>query len=110
MDLNHVFVSGRLTRDPELRYTPAGKAVCDLNVAVNRFYKDASGAQKEDTTFVSVVVWNKRAELCAEYLRKGSGVVVNGRLMQDHYEIEGRKVTKTRVVADDVQFMGRKKP
>jgi len=110
MDLNHVIISGRLTRDPVLRYIPgSGKAVIDLNIAVNRFFHDSSSHdEKKETTFVSVVVWDKRAEVCAKYLKKGSTVLVDGRLKQEYFERDGQKLTKTRVVANDVQFMEKK--
>ncbi len=105
--LNKVFLMGRLTRDPELRYTPSGTAVADFGLAINRAYKTAEGEKKESVTFVDITVWAKRAEICAEYLSKGRPVLVEGRLELDSWETQdGQKRSKLKVVADDVQFLG----
>jgi len=101
---NKVILMGNLTRDPELRYTPSGKAVAEISVAVN------TGAKgKEDTVFVNVTVWEKQAENCSEYLRKGSSVLVDGRLKMDEWNDKetGQKRTKLGVVAFAVQFIGK---
>jgi single-strand DNA-binding protein len=103
--LNRVFLIGNLTKDPDVRYTPAGKAVGDLRMAVSRRYKTASGENKEETCFVSVVVWGRQAETCGEYLRKGSSAFIEGRLQYDEWEKDGQKHNRLRVVADRVQFM-----
>ncbi|MEK7448461.1 MAG: single-stranded DNA-binding protein [Planctomycetota bacterium] len=105
--LNKVFLMGNLTRDPELRYTPDGTPVCSFGLAVNRFYTTAGGEKKQDAIFVDITVWRKQAENCAEYLKKGRPVMVEGRLEMDTWEgKDGQKRSKLRVVAVNVQFMG----
>ena len=108
-NLNRVFLAGNLTRDPEIRYTQAGKAIADLNLAINRRYKTASGELKEDTCFVNIVAWERQAELAGEYLRKGSSVLVEGSLRLDQWETNGEKRSRLRVVADRIQFLDRLK-
>src|SRR3989344_3604209 len=78
--LNKVLLIGNLTRDPELRYTPSGAAVCTFGVATNRYYVASDGTKKEDTEFIKIVSWNKLAELCSQLLSKGRKVYVEGRL------------------------------
>jgi len=108
-NLNRVFLAGNLTRDPEVRYTPSGSAVADLNMAINRVYT-AGGEQKEETCFVNVVAWGRTAELCGEYLQKGSSVLIEGSLQYDQWQTEaGEKRSRLRVRADRVQFLGRPK-
>ena len=108
--LNKVFLIGNLTRAPELRYTPSGMAVADLRLAVNRRYQTQSGEKREDTCFLSVVVWGKQAESCSEYLDKGSPIMVEGRLQTRDWETkDGQKRNVVEVVAERVQFMGRPK-
>src|SRR5512143_1136912 len=104
-NLNRVILVGRLTRDPELRYTPQGTAVCRLGLAVSRVYKSAEGERKEDSTFVDVVVWEKSAEYCGEHLRKGRPVFVEGRLKSDMWDDKatGQKRSRLEVVAVSVQ-------
>ena len=102
---NKVVLIGNLTRDPELRYTPNGQAVCDFSIAINRKYT-VNGQEKDDVCFVDVVVWAKQAESCGKYLHKGSSVFVEGRLRNDTWEDkEGRKRSKLRVTAERVQFL-----
>ncbi|MBI3600404.1 MAG: single-stranded DNA-binding protein [Nitrospinae bacterium] len=106
--LNKVFLMGNLTRDPELRYTPGGAAVASFGLAVNRKYKQGEEV-KEETCFVDITVWAKQAENCAEYLSKGSGVLVEGRLSYRSWETEeGQKRSKIEVVANNVQFLPRR--
>ncbi len=108
--LNKVFLIGNLTRPPELRYTPSGTAVADVRLAVNRNYTTQGGERREDTCFLTVVVWGKQAESCGEYLDKGSPILVEGRLQTREWEgKDGQKRTVTEVVAERVQFMGRGK-
>ncbi len=108
MNYNKVLLIGNLTRDPELRYLNSGTAVCDLGLAVNRRFRKADGESGEETCFVDVVVWARQAENCNQFLRKGAGVFVEGRLTFDTWENqEGQKRSKHRVVADRVQFMPR---
>ena len=105
--LNKVLLIGNLTRQPELRYTPSGTAVADLRLAVNRNYTTQTGEKREDTCFLTVVVWGKQAESCREYLDKGSPVFVEGRIQTRDWEAkDGQKRTATEVVAERVQFMG----
>jgi len=105
--LNKVFLIGNLTRDPELRYTPNGTAVADLGLAVNREFASREGDRKTETCFVDIVVWQKIAESCKEYLSKGSPVFIEGRLQLDTWENkQGEKRSKMRVVAERVQFLG----
>jgi single-strand DNA-binding protein len=107
--LNKVFLMGNLTRDPELRYTPNGTAVAGFGVAVNRRYTTKEGDRKEDVDFFEVEVWDKQAENCNEYLAKGRGILVEGRLRQDRWEDEsGNKRSKLKIVASSVQFMPRR--
>lgn len=105
--LNSVVLIGNLTRDPELRYTQNGAAKTQFGIAINRYWKDREGNRQEETTFVPVVVWGAQAESCANYLKKGRPVAVEGRLSIRSYtteEGEQRKVTE--VVANNVQFLG----
>ena len=108
--LNKVLLIGNLTRPPELRYTPSGTAVADLRLAVNRNYSTQSGERREETCFLTVVVWGKQAESCGEYLDKGSQVFVEGRLQTRDWEgKDGQKRSATEIVADRVQFLSRTK-
>ena len=107
-NLNRVFLIGNLTRTPELRYTPSGTAVADLRLAVNRNYTTQGGEKREETCFLTVVVWGKQAESCGEYLDKGSPIMVEGRLQTRDWETkDGQKRSVVEVVAERVQFMGR---
>jgi single-strand DNA-binding protein len=104
--LNRVFLIGNLTRDPELRYVPSGTAVATFDIAVNRFYTSQSGEKKEETSFFRIVVWSRRAEVCAEYLTKGSPVLVDGRLRSRSWQTQdGQKRNTVEVVAQNVQFL-----
>lgn len=103
--LNKVLLIGRLTRDPEKRATPSGMAVAELGLAVNRRYKANNGEDREEVCYVNVTVWGKQAETCAEYLRKGSPIFVEGRLKLDEWEKDGQKRSKLGVVAERVQFL-----
>lgn len=106
--VNKVLLLGNLTRDPELRYTPQGAAVCEFSLALNRAYTSKQTGQRvEEVSFVDVVAWARTAELCAEYLKKGRQVFVEGRLTQDRWESpEGKKMSKLRVTAETVTFLG----
>jgi len=104
--LNKVFLVGNLTRDPELRYTPQGTAVTTLGLALNNFFKDKSGQNQKDTSFVNVVVWGQMAEACNQYLQKGRAIFVEGRLRSRSWQNnEGKNRTVLEVVAVRVQFM-----
>lgn len=112
--LNKVMLIGRLTRDPELRYTPSGTAVCNLAMATNRYGSDQSGERREFTDYHDIVVWNqgnrKLAELCSQYLAKGRLCYVEGRLQTRSWDDQatGQKRYKTEVNASDVQFLDSK--
>ena len=109
--LNKVFLIGNLTRAPELRYTPSGTAVSDLRLAVNRSYTTQGGEKREETCFLTVVVWGKQAESAAQYLDKGSPVLVEGRLQTRDWETkDGQKRNVVEVVAERLQFLGRGRP
>ena len=105
--LNKVFLIGNLTRDPELRVTPKGTAICQFGIAVNRQFKDESGATRDETTFVDIEAWGKQGELVSKYLSKGSLAMVEGRLKLDQWEdkTSGQKRSKIKVVLDNVQFL-----
>jgi single-strand DNA-binding protein len=106
--LNYVVMAGRLTRDPDLRYTPSGAAVCNFGLASNRRYKDQSGEWKDDSTFVNIVTWTKTAENCGQYLKKGSPVLVEGTLQSRSWETEdGQKRSVIEIKAFRVQFLER---
>jgi single-strand DNA-binding protein len=106
--MNRVFLIGNLTRAPELRYTPSGTAVSDLRLAVNRSYTTQGGDKREETCFLTVVVWGKQAETGAQYLDKGSPVLVEGRLQTRDWETkDGQKRNVVEVVAERLQFLGR---
>jgi len=81
--LNKVFLIGNLTRDPELRVTPKGTAICQFGLAVNRQYKDESGATRDETAFIDIEAWSKQGELCSKYLQKGSLAFIEGHLRFD---------------------------
>lgn len=104
-DLNKVILAGNLTRDPEVRHTPGGMAVADLRMAINRKYRDKNGKDQEEVVYVSVTVWGRQAETSAQYLSKGSPVLVEGRLKLDEWEKEGQKQSRLGVVAERVQFL-----
>jgi single-strand DNA-binding protein len=105
VSVNRVILAGRLTRDPETRFTPAGTAVTGFSLAVNRRYK-LNNEVKEEVSFFDIVVFGKMGENCAEYLSKGRPVLVEGRLKQRSWESDGVKRSKVEVVADNVQFLG----
>ena len=101
-------ITGNLTRDPELRTTPNGSTVCGFSVAVNRVYRDASGEQKEDVSFIDCSAWGKLGEMIAQYAKKGSGVLVSGRLDQRSWEDknDGKKRSRVEIVVEDFNFTG----
>ncbi len=104
--LNRVILIGRLTRDPELRYTPSGVATASFNLAVDRPFSGKDG--KKETDFIPIVVWRQQAEHCANYLRKGRLTAVEGRIQVRNYEgSDGKRVYVTEVVADNVRFLER---
>lgn len=106
-NLNKVLLLGNLTRDPELRYTPKGTAVTDIGLAVNRVWNNEQGQRQEETTFIDVTLWGRQAELAQQYLSKGRGVFIEGRLQMDSWEDKqtGQKRTKLKVVGEGLQFL-----
>ncbi|MBK8206423.1 MAG: single-stranded DNA-binding protein [Planctomycetes bacterium] len=106
--LNKVFLVGNLARDPDLRHTPSGTPVTEFRLAVSDSYTTSAGDKHDRTCFIDVVSWRKLAESCAEYLKKGSPVFVEGRLEQDTWTTgEGQRRSRIRVVAYSVQFIRR---
>ena len=104
---NKVILMGNLTRDPELRVTPKGTAVCQLGLAVNSTYKDKEGNTKEEVTFVDVDVFGRQAEVIAKYFTKGRPILIEGRLKLDSWESkEGDKRSKLKVVLENFTFVG----
>lgn len=105
---NKTILIGNLTRDPDLRYTPSGTAVTTLSLAVNHRFRQGEET-REDVCYIDVVVFGKQAESCSQYLSKGGGVIVDGRLSQRRWEAEdGSKRSKHEVVAQNVRFMPRR--
>ena len=105
--MNKIILIGRLTRDPELRYTSSNIATASFSIAVDRTFSNQNGEREAD--FINIVVWRKQAENCKNYLTKGSQVAVEGRIQTRNYDgQDGKKVYVTEVVADNVQFLGGK--
>lgn len=104
---NSVCLAGHLTKDPDLRYTPNGKAVASFDIAINSFHKDKAGNKVEETVFVPITVWARQAEVCGEFLKKGSPVLIGGRIRQERWTSkEGQKRSRLIVVAQIVRFLG----
>ena len=99
-------ITGNLTRDPELRTTPNGASVCSFSVAVNRVFRDSSGTQQESVSFIDCSAWGKLGEMIAQYAKKGSGVLVSGRLDQRSWEDKnsGQKRSRVEIVVEDFNF------
>jgi single-strand DNA-binding protein len=105
---NKIILMGNLTKDPEVRYTPQGTSVCNFRLAVNHRYKQGEEIKKE-TTFIDIVVFGKQADTCGQYLNKGSGVLVEGRLQERRWETEeGVQRSKYEVIAQSVRFLPKK--
>ena len=106
-NLNKVMLIGNLTRDPELRYTPKGTAVADIALAINRVWNNEQNQRQEETTFVDITLWGRQAELAQQYLRKGRGAYIEGRLQMDTWDDKqtGQKRSKLKVVAESLQFL-----
>ena len=108
--INTVTLLGNMVRDPELSYTPNGKAVCKFALAVSNKYKDKDKKEVDKPLFVDIVVWNKQAESTAQYMRKGSPILIVGRMVLDQWEDDaGQRHYKHKVVARQVIFIGGKK-
>jgi single-strand DNA-binding protein len=104
--INKVILIGNLGADPELKYTPSSRALCNLRVATTEVFKDKSGTRQERTEWHRVTVWGEQAENCSKYLSKGRSVYIEGKLQTRSYEKEGQKHYATDVVADRVVFLG----
>jgi len=105
VNFNKVILIGNLTRDPEVRYTPAGTAVADFRIAVNNRYKQGEEL-KSEVSYIDIVVFGRQAESCGQYLSKGDGVLIDGRLRERRWDTEdGQKRSKYEVVAQNVRFM-----
>ena len=106
-NLNKVLLIGNLTRDPELRYTPQGSAICDLGLAINRQYTTNDGVKKEEVCFIDITAWGRQAETCNRFVKKGSQIFVEGRLKLDSWQDKetGKNRSKINVVAERIQFL-----
>jgi single-strand DNA-binding protein len=107
-NFNKVYLMGNLTRDPEMRVTPKGTAICQFGLAINRSWKDESGQTREETAFVDIEAWGKQGEIVAKYCTKGRPLFVEGRLKFDQWEdkTSGQKRSKLKVVLENFQFIG----
>lgn len=104
---NKIIIVGHLGKDPELRYTPQGTAVCDISVATSEKRKDSAGEAQDITTWFRVSIWGRQAELANQYLAKGRQVYIEGRLRQEEYtDRDGNRRTSLKVHASDLQFLG----
>ena len=108
MALNSVNIMGNLTRDPELRYTPSGRGVCNMSIANNRVYTKG-GEKVTEVSYFDVEVWGQMAENCSKYLSKGDGVIVEGRLRQDRWEKDGKTQSRVRISANSVHFLPKRR-
>ena len=104
MYLNKAFIYGNLTRDPEMKALPSGMNVTTFSLATNRVYNDRDGQRQESTDYHNIVVFGRQAETVNQYLRKGRGAFVEGRLQTRSWEKDGQKQYRTEIVADRVQF------
>jgi len=107
MYLNKVTLIGNLTRDPEIKALPSGIKVCNISLATNRSFKNKDGQRQDATEFHNIVVFGRVAELSAQYLKKGSQALIEGRLQTRSWESAGEKKYRTEIVADTVQFGSR---
>lgn len=105
MNLNKVFLFGNLTRDPELRQTPNGQAVCTFGIATNRSFNNAAGQRQDQVEFHNIVAWGRQAEVIAQYMKKGSSLFLEGRLQTRSWDDQaGAKHTRTEIVIEEFQF------
>ena len=108
-DLNSILIEGRLTADPTMNYTAKGTAACTFSIAINRSYRQDQ-EMKEETSFLDVETWGRLAENCSEYLHKGRGVRIVGRIRQDRWDSAGQTRSKIVAVAEHVEFKPETKP
>jgi single-strand DNA-binding protein len=108
MNVNKVTLAGRLTRDPETRYTNSGTAITDISLAVSRFYKTEAGETRDETDFIDVTAFGRSAEIIQKHLHKGNPLFVEGRLKLDQWDDKqtGSKRSKLKVIAESMQFVG----
>jgi len=105
MNLNKVFLIGRLTKDPEMKNLPSGKSLCQISIATDRFYTDKDGNKKQETEFHNVILFGRLAEIASQYLKKGSLVFIEGRLRTRNWEDEsGNKKLRTEIIAERMQL------
>ena len=110
-NLNRVILQGNLTRDPDLKYTPSGVAVCEFSIAVNRSWtKKDSKERTEEVSYFDIVVFKRTAEVCGEHLKKGRAVLIEGQLKQERWRDEEKQINRSRVgiIASSVHFLGPK--
>jgi len=108
--MNKVIIIGRVGKDPELKYTPSGAAVCNLSVATTDRYKDKQGEKQETTEWHNVTAWQKLAEICGKYLAKGSKVMIEGKIQTRNYDDrDGNKKYITEIIASNMEMLGDKK-
>ena len=108
MSLNIVKIKGNLTRAPALKHTTSGKVVCDIAVVYNRVYAK-NGKKTTEVSYFDIEVWGVTAENCGKYLKKGNGVIVEGRLKQDRWEKDGKPQSRVKIMASNVQFLFNKR-
>jgi single-strand DNA-binding protein len=108
MNVNKVTLAGRLTRDPETRYTNSGTAITDISIAVSRFYKNEAGETRDETDFIDVTAFGRSAEIIQKHLHKGNPLFVEGRLKLDQWDDKqtGAKRSRLKVIAESMQFVG----
>lgn len=101
-------IAGNVTRDPEMRATPSGAQACNFTIAVNRTFRGSDGGQQEQTSFIDCVAWGRSGETIAQYVKKGSGLIVSGRIEQRSWEdkTSGQKRSRVEIVVDDFSFVG----
>ena len=104
MYLNKALIIGNLTRDPELKAIPSGIKVCSFSVATNRVWKDKNGAKQEAADYHNIVVFGRQAETVAQYMKKGSQVMIEGRMQTRSWDADGGKKYRTEIIADRIQF------
>ena len=101
-------IAGTVTRDPEMRATPSGAQACNFTIAVNRVFRGSDGGQQEQTSFIDCVAWGKSGETIAQYVKKGSALIVSGRIEQRSWEdkTSGQRRSRVEIVVDDFSFVG----
>ena len=106
MGINCAIVQGKLGKDPEIRYTPGGDAVCKFSLAVSKKYKDKQGQKKEITFWANIVAWRQLAEICGKYLVKGQECLIRGELSSSEWTKDGVKMRSVEIIASEMHFCG----